>query len=166
MASNDPVTEWRKRWQPSGVAPVARPARPPRSPWVYALAAFGGTIAAMVCFTVSCFGILIAIGLSQDDYDVPDGNIGYRNDTEDAVWVYECADRCETVLYSFYLNPDDWTYFPLTWYDENPVDWVVVVGEDRTYGCINMELREEELIDISTAAPCPSDIHSPENDVM
>jgi hypothetical protein len=164
--ANDPVEEWRRRWQAGGQAPIGRQPRQPSSPWVYALAAFGGTVAALMLCGAAAIGLLVWVAANQDDFDPPAGSLAYRNDTEHAVWVYECSDRCETILWSFYLAPDDWTYYSLEWYDENPVDWVVVSREDRSYGCIDMQLLEGETVNLSTAVKCPSDIHSPENDVM
>ena len=164
--ANDPVEEWRRRWQAGGFPPVQRRPRQPRSPWVYALAAFGGTVAALLLCGVVSIGLLVWAASTRDDFAPPDGSLAYRNDTEHSAWVYECSERCEEILWSFYLGPDDWTYFSLEWYDENQIDWVIVTREDRSYGCIDMRLLDGETVNLSVAAKCPSDIHSPENDVM
>ena len=164
--ASDPVEEWRRRWQAGGAAPNGRPPRQLRSPWVYAMAAFGGTVAALLLCGVVAIGLLVWVAARQDDFDPPDNSLSYRNDTEQAVWVYECAERCAGILYSFYLGPDDWTSYSLDWYDETPVDWVVVTREDESYACIDMNVREGDTVNLSAAVKCPSDIHSPENDVM
>jgi hypothetical protein len=166
MSSNDPVAEWRQRWQSNSYAPVLRQPQPPRSPWVYALAAFGGTVAALVCLGVSCVGILFAIGMSIDEYVVPERTIGYRNDTDEPLSVYACVDRCDDILWSHYLEPDDWAYFSPELYEDDPVDWLLVTHEDDSYECIELVAADGGMIELSAAAPCPSDIHSPDNDVM
>ena len=104
----DPVAEWRARWtQPSSGGPGSwtRSERSgPRSPWVYAGAAFGGTIAAIVLSLVVCIGGVIAIAIHQTGFDTTPDSLTYSNDTGEDVYLYECYERCEDYDWGFWIE--------------------------------------------------------------
>jgi hypothetical protein len=164
MSSHDPVSEWRERWQ-SG-PPVARPPTPPRPPWVYVLAAFGGTALALLCCIGACIGLGVTSAYRNGGFDTTPKSLTYRNDTSEPVWVFECLERCESDYWDFPMEPGEETSFRLSLYYQDPVEWIVVTREDMTYGCIQITEWKDQTVLISAATACPSDIHSPENDVI
>lgn len=160
----DPVADWRRRWQ-SGASPQPTPRTGPRSPWVYLLAAFGGTFLALcVCVALAAGGLLALVG-AAGRVDLTPSSVTYVNDTADDVWIYECIDRCRDVNGVFPLEAGDETSFGLAWYVRDEVDWVVVTHQDGSYGCIRLGDWGDQTIRVSLAAPCPADVHSPENSV-
>ncbi|MCC6792914.1 MAG: hypothetical protein IT336_14580 [Thermomicrobiales bacterium] len=166
MYSNDPVKEWRARWQ-AGASALPPPSTPPRphSLWQISLAAFAGTTVALIgCVALAVGGILVLAANYEFD-ETPD-SLTYRNDTGSDVWVYECVDRCEEFAGWFWLEPGEETSFDLAWYWTGRVDWIVVVNEDTTYGCIELSEWEDQTIVLSTSTDCPTDIHSPTSERM
>lgn len=159
---NNPAVDWRRRWQGNG--PPSPPAGP-RSPWVYVLAAFGGTFLALCVFLALGIGGLLALAGWAGAFDETPRSLTYVNDTLDDVRVYECVGRCDGYQGVFRLAAGDEASFGLVWYGNDAVEWVVVTREDRSYGCIELLQWEDQSIRISSAIACPTDIHSPEANV-
>jgi hypothetical protein len=166
MSMNDPVAEWRARWQAGGAAAPARPApAKSHSLWAVALAAFAGSMVAIVGCVVLAFGGIVLLVANSDLDETPD-SLTYRNDTGGDVWVYECIDRCEDFAGWLWLEPDELRSYELVSYWYGRVDWIVVVNDDTTYGCIELPAWEDQTIVLSTYVECPADIHSPTSDRM
>jgi hypothetical protein len=169
MPSEDPVAEWRKRWTYSPSTMIQQPlhhARSgPRSPWVYAAAAFGGTIAAFVALGMLCVVGTILISARAGSLDSTPESLTYRNDTSDEVWIYECYERCDDYNWGFPIEPGDEESFRLAWYYDDEVEWVIITHEDYSYSCVHISNWRDQTIWISAAEPCPPDIHSPETNI-
>lgn len=162
MDHRDPVAEWRARWQagaPAVYAPQNAPKR--QSLWQIALASFAGTVVALIGCVVLAVGGIIALASQVEDDAAAREQLTYRNDTAHEVWIYECFDRCEELSDWFPMEPDEEISFDLEWYWSGRIDWVVVVNEDTTYGCIEVPEWTGQMITVSSSGKCPSDIHSP-----
>jgi hypothetical protein len=161
MEQRDPVAEWRARWQAGAPALVAPPPQRRQSLWLVFLASFAGTSLALLgCFVLAIGGLWFVGSAIQEAAENPD-SLTYRNDTAGEVWIYECIDRCEDFSDWFPMEPGEEGSFELEWYWAGRVDWIVVVNEDTTYGCIELPRWEDQMIVVSTYADCPADIHSP-----
>ena len=165
MSSNDPVAEWRARWTEQSGARMRPAQRVPRSPWVYAAAAFGGTMVAIIGTLGLCAVGLIILATRANPLDTTPESLTYRNDTQEEVWVYECYERCDEYDWGFPIAPGEEESFRLSWYDGDEVEWVVVTREDYTYDCIRLPNWEDQTVRISAAIRCPTDIHSPEMNI-
>jgi hypothetical protein len=167
METNDPVVEWRARW--NAVAPLpAQPQQPARaqSLWLVALAAFAGTCVALIgCVVLAVSGILV-LAANNGAFDETPQSLTYHNDTNADVWVYECIDRCDEYAGWFWMQPGEESSFGLDWYWDGEVDWIIVIREDSTYGCIELAEWKDQTVNISANTGCPSDIHSPNSNVM
>jgi len=172
MSDHDPIAEWRTRWQSGKHYPnqqFAAPAygyKPSRSPWVYAAAAFGGTVAAIVFCIVAVIAIVLLIAANADGFDSTPESLTYHNDTDEVVYVYECYERCVTYQWGFMLDENEEYSFQLEWYYDEPIEWVIVTRGDSSYGCIHIWDWKDQTVSISDAAKCPKDIHSPETEVF
>src|SRR4051812_26858414 len=94
------VAEGRTHW------PTGRETgpKPPRSPWVYMIAAFAGTILAICSCLVIGTGLLAAVAAKNGGFDATPRSISYLNDTEEDLWIYECTDRCHDYHWWFSLD--------------------------------------------------------------
>jgi hypothetical protein len=167
METNDPVAEWRARWNASALSPAAAaaPARA-QSLWLVALAAFAGTSVALIGCVVLAVGGILALAANGGAFDATPDSLSYVNDTDEDVWVYECVDRCDEYAGWFWLEPGEETSFDLSWYWDGRVEWVVVIRDDKTYGCIQLPEWEDQTVKISANVSCPADIHSPTGNLM
>jgi hypothetical protein len=136
--------------------------REPRSVWVYVLAAFGGTFAAIVFLGVLCFGGAWLLLNSAGNAYNSSSDLTYYNDTDALVRIYECIEDCKEDYWDYTLEPEEELTFSLYWYEDNGVEWVIVAQEDHSYACIFLPDQLDQMVLISTAKPCPPDIRSPE----
>jgi hypothetical protein len=161
MSSPRPIAEWRARWE-SNSPPVGHRPREPRPPRVYLLAAFAGTALALCRCLVHAVGWLAAIGAHNGAYDRTPHSLTYVNDTDESLWIYECVDRCASYDFVFPLDAGDEESERLTWHYDGPIDWIVLIHANATYGCIEIPEWKDQTIRLSREQPCPQDIHSPE----
>jgi hypothetical protein len=161
MSTPRPVAEWRARWE-ADLPPVTRRRREPRSPWIYLLAAFGGTALALCSCLAIGIGLLVALAGHNGAFDSTPQSLTYVNDTDDDLWLYECLDRCQTYNWVFPLDAGDEQSIGLGWYVEGHPDYLVVIHDDARYGCIPIPDWVDQTIKMSSEQPCPLDIHSPE----
>src|SRR4051794_14891067 len=116
MHSPDPVSEWRERWQSNRPYTSDPAPNPPRSPWVYMVAAFGGTILAICSCLAIGTGLLVAVAAHNGGFDSTPQSLTYVNDTNDDLWIYECIDHCSDYDSVFPLDAGDQDSFSLRWY--------------------------------------------------